>query len=37
MLRPEGTKKHHNIALWKPDLNKQKYFERLLLFRTGVT
>ena len=25
------------IALWKPDLNKQKDFERLLLFRNGVT
>ena len=26
-----------NIALWKPDLNEQKYFERLVLFRNGVT
>ena len=25
------------IALWKPDLNNQKDFERLVLFRIGVT
>ena len=25
------------IALWKPDLNKQKDFERLVLSRNGVT
>ena len=25
------------IALWKPDLNKQKDFERLVLLRNGVT
>ena len=25
------------IALWKPDLNEQKDFERLGLFRNGVT
>ena len=25
------------IALWKPDLNKQKDFERTALFRDGVT
>ena len=25
------------IALWKPDLNKQMDFERLVLFRNGVT
>ena len=25
------------IALWKPDLNEQKNFERLVLFRNGVT
>ena len=24
------------IALWKPDLNKQKDCERLVLFRNGV-
>ena len=26
-----------NIALWKPNLNEQKNFERLVLFRNGVT
>ena len=26
-----------NIALWKSDLNEQKDFERLVLFRNGVT
>ena len=26
-----------NISLWKPDLNEQKNFERLVLFRNGVT
>ena len=26
-----------NIALWKPDFNEQKDFERLVLFRNGVT
>ena len=25
------------IALWKPDLNEQKLFEKLVLFRNGVT
>ena len=25
------------IALWKPNLNEQKDFERLVLFRNGVT
>ena len=25
------------IALWKPDLNEQKDFERLVLFRNGFT
>ena len=25
------------IALWKPDLNEKKTFERLALFRNGVT
>ena len=25
------------IALWKPDLNKQKDFERLVLYRNGAT
>ena len=25
------------IALWKPDLNEQKDFERLVLFRNDVT
>ena len=25
------------IALWKPDLKKQKDFERIVLFRNGVT
>ena len=25
------------VALWKPDLNKQKDFERAALFRDGVT
>ena len=25
------------IAPWKPDLNDEKNFERLVLFRTGVT
>ena len=25
------------IALWKPDLNEQKYFERLVSFRNGAT
>ena len=24
-------------ALWKPDLNKQKDFERLVLYRNGAT
>ena len=24
-------------ALWKPDLNEQKDFERLVLFRNGFT
>ena len=25
------------VALWKPDLNEQKDFERLVLFRNGFT
>ena len=25
------------IALWEPDLNEQKDFERIVLFRNGVT
>ena len=25
------------IALWKPDLNEQKDFERLVLYRNGIT
>lgn len=25
------------IELWKPDLNKEKDFERLVLFKNGVT
>ena len=34
------TRKNLNasyIALWKPDLNEHKNFERLVLFRNGVT
>ena len=39
---PENAKTRKNleasyIALWKPDLNKQKDIERLVLFRNGVT
>ena len=39
---PKNTKTKKNLkasylALWKPDLNKQKDFERLVLFRNGVT
>ena len=39
---PKNTKTRKNleasyIALWKPDLNEQKDFERLVLFRNGVT
>ena len=38
---PKNTKTRKNleasyIALWKPDLNEQKDFERLVLFRNGV-
>ena len=32
-----GRTQKHYIALWRPDLNKGKDFERLLLFRNGVT
>ena len=31
------TLKASYIALRKPDLNEQKHFERLVLFRNGVT
>ena len=39
---PKNAKTRKNleasyIALWKPDLNEQKGFERLVLFRNGVT
>ena len=39
---PKNAKTRKNlgasyIAFWKPDLNKQKDFERLVLFRNGVT
>ena len=39
---PKNAKTRKNleasyIALWKPDLNEQKDFERLVLFRNGVT
>ena len=39
---PKNAKTRKNleasyIALWKPDLNEQKDFERLGLFRNGVT
>ena len=39
---PKSAKTRENleasyIALWKPDLNEQKDFERLVLFRNGVT
>ena len=39
---PKNAKTRKNleasyIALWKPDLNQQKGFERLVLFRNGVT
>ena len=38
---PKNAKTRKNleayIALWKSDLNEQKDFERLLLFRYGVT
>ena len=38
---PKNAKTRKNleasyIALWKPDLNEQKDFERLVLFRNGV-
>ena len=35
MLRPGRT--YLEATLWKPDLNEQKGFERLVLFRHGVT
>ena len=39
---PKNAKTRKNlvasyIALWKPDLNEQKDFERLVSFRNGVT
>ena len=39
---PKNAKARKNleasyIALWKHDLNKQKDFERVVLFRNGVT
>ena len=39
---PKNTKIRKNleasyITLWKPDLNEQKDFERLVLFRNGLT
>ena len=39
---PKNTKTRKSlevsyIGLWKPDLNNQKDFERLVLFRNGVT
>ena len=39
---PQNAKTRKNskasyTALWKPDLNEQKDFEKLVLFRTGVT
>ena len=39
---PKNAKTRKNleasyIALWKPNLNEQKDFERLVLFRNGVT
>ena len=39
---PKNAKTRKNleasyIALWKPDLNEQKDFERLVLFTNGVT
>ena len=39
---PKNAKTRKNleasyIALWKPNLNEQKDFERLILFRNGVT
>ena len=39
---PENGKARKNleasyIALWKPDFNEQKDFERLVLFGNGVT
>ena len=38
---PKNTKTRKNLealyfTLWKPDLNEQKDFERLVLFRDGV-
>ena len=38
---PKNAKTRKNlegsyITLWKPDLNKQKDFERLVLFRNGI-
>ena len=37
MSRPERKNLDTHIALWKPDLNEQKDFERQVLFRNGVT
>ena len=39
---PKNSKTRNNleasyIALWKPNLNEKKDFERLVLFRNGVT
>ena len=39
---PKNAKTRKNleasyITLWKPDLNEQKDFERLILFRNGIT
>ena len=37
ILRPGRTSEASYIVLWKPDPNKQNDFERLVLFRTGIT
>ena len=37
ILRPGRTYKHQINALWKSDLNKQYDFQRVVLFRNGVT
>ena len=39
---PKNAKTRKNLetlynTLWKPDLNKKKEFERLILYRNGVT
>ena len=39
VLKSTKTRKNFEalyIAHWKPDLNEQKDFERLVLFRNGV-